>query len=102
MGNFQVADNVVADMAYRALCELFGKDPEDKNFKKNRKGISVELMPEEKYVITAKLDLPYKTNVLEFSIAVMKKIKERVSELTGKSVERVSVIIQDVESAEAS
>ncbi len=102
MGNFQVADNVVADMTYRAICELFGKEPEDKNFKKNRKGISVEFTPEETYLITVKLDLPYKTNVLEFSTAVMKKVKERVSELSGKNVERVNIVIQDIESAEAS
>jgi len=67
MGNITISDNVISEIAYRSICSVYGVEPDDKEFKKLRKNISVERTPEDNVIINVKLEAPYGENILEFS-----------------------------------
>ncbi len=96
MGNINIADSAIVEIVYRTLTELFNKNPDDKEFKKYKKGIQVERTPEDNLIINLKLDLPYGVNVKEFASNVMKNVAEKVYEMTEKNVESVNVFIQNI------
>ncbi|ABS59962.1 MULTISPECIES: Asp23/Gls24 family envelope stress response protein [Fervidobacterium] len=96
MGNITVADNVIVEIAYRALCSVYNVPLEDKEFKKQKKNITVERTPQDNVIINVKLEVPYGENILEFSKSVMKAISENVSQMTDKIVEAVNVSVLNV------
>jgi len=67
MGNITVSDNVVSEIAYRAMCSVYGVEPEDRDFKKYKKNISVERTPEDNIIINIKVEVPYGETWLIFS-----------------------------------
>ncbi len=96
MGNINIADSAIVEIVYRTLSELFSRNPEDKEFKKYKKGIQVDRTPEDNLIINLRLDLPYGVNVKEFSSNVMKNVSEKVYEMTEKNVESVNLFIQNI------
>ncbi|MGC8902219.1 MAG: Asp23/Gls24 family envelope stress response protein [Fervidobacterium sp.] len=96
MGNITVADNVIIEITYRSLCSVYNVQPDDKEFKKQKKNISVERTPEDNVIIKVKLEVPYGENILEFSKNVMKVISENVVQMTDKVVESVNVTVVNV------
>jgi uncharacterized alkaline shock family protein YloU len=100
MGNITVSDNVISEIAYRSICSVYGVEPDDKEFKKLRKNISVERTPEDNVIINVKLEAPYGENIPEFSKNIMKTITENVSQMTEKVVEAVNVVIIGVSERE--
>ncbi|ANE41386.1 hypothetical protein JM64_04905 [Fervidobacterium ngatamarikiense] len=100
MGNITVSDNVISEIAYRSICSVYGVEPDDKDFKKLRKNISVERTPEDNVIINVKLEAPYGENILEFSKNIMKTITENVSQMTEKVVEAVNVVVIGVSERE--
>lgn len=96
MGNITVSDNVIIEIAYRTICSTYGVEPDDKDFKKQRKNISVERTPEDNIIINIKLDVPYGENIVDFSKNIMKNVSENVSQMTDKVVEAVNVTVNSI------
>lgn len=96
MGNITVSDNVVSEIAYRAMCSVYGVEPEDRDFKKYKKNISIERTPEDNIIVNVKIDVPYGENLVNFSQNLMKVIAENVSQMTEKVVEAVNLVITSI------
>lgn len=96
MGNITISDSVIIEIAYRAICSAYGIEPDDKDFKKQRKNINVERTPEDNIIINIKLDVPYGENIVDFSRNVMKNVSENVSQMTDKVVEAVNVTVNSI------
>jgi len=96
MGNITISDSVIIEIAYRAICSAYGIEPDDKDFKKQRKNINVERTPEDNIIINIKLDVPYGENIVDFSRNVMKNVNENVSQMTDKVVEAVNVTVNSI------
>lgn len=96
MGNITISDSVIIEIAYRAICSAYGVEPDDKDFKKQRKNINVERTPEDNIIINIKLDVPYGENIVDFSRNVMKNVSENVSQMTDKVVEAVNIIVNNI------
>lgn len=96
MGNITVSDNVITEIAYRAICSIYGVDEKNKDFKKQRKNISIERTPEDNIIINLKLEIPYGENILDFSKNVMKTVSENVTQMTDKIVEAVNVNVINI------
>lgn len=96
MGNITVSDNVVSEIAYRAMCSVYGVEPEDRDFKKYKKNISIERTPEDNIIVNVKIDVPYGENLVNFSQNLMKVIAENVSQMTEKVVEAVNLVIASI------
>ncbi len=93
MGNVTISDNVISEIAYRSICSAYGVEPDNKEFKKIRKNISVERTPQDNVIINVKLDIPYGENILEFSKKIMKNVRENVTQMTDKVVEAVNIVV---------
>ncbi|MGQ9856223.1 MAG: Asp23/Gls24 family envelope stress response protein [Fervidobacterium sp.] len=102
MGNITVSDNVIAEIAYRSICSVYGVEPDNKEFKKFRKNIDVERTPEDNVIVNIKLEVPYGENILSFSENIMKSVTENVSQMTDKTVEAVNVVVTGVSDKEFS
>jgi len=96
MGNITVSDNVVSEIAYRAMCSVYGVEPEDRDFKKYKKNISVERTPEDNIIINIKVEVPYGENLVNFSQNLMKVVAENVTQMTEKVVEAVNLVITSI------
>ncbi|MGB4263376.1 MAG: Asp23/Gls24 family envelope stress response protein [Fervidobacterium sp.] len=96
MGNITVSDNVVSEIAYRAMCSFYGVEPEDRDFKKYKKNISIERTPEDNIIINSKIEVPYGENLVNFSQNLMKVIAENVTQMTEKVVEAVNLVITSI------
>lgn len=96
MGNITISDSVIIEIAYRAICSAYGVEPDDKDFKKQRKNINVERTPEDNIIINIKLEVPYGENIVDFSKNVMKNVTENVSQMTDKIVEAVNITVNNV------
>jgi len=96
MGNITVSDNVISEIACRAMCSVYGVEPEDRDFKKFKKNISVERTPEDNIIINVKVEISYGQNIVQFSQNLMKAISENVTQMTEKVVEAVNVVVINV------
>lgn len=96
MGNITISDSVISEIAYRTICQIYGVEPENKEFKKNKKNIQIDRTPEDHVVITIKLEVPYGENIVEFSKNIMKNVAESVSQMTDKVVDAVNVAVVSV------
>ncbi|MFN3691964.1 MAG: Asp23/Gls24 family envelope stress response protein [Fervidobacterium sp.] len=96
MGNITVSDNVITEIAYRSICNIYGVDQNNKEFKRQRKNISIERTPEDNVVINLKLEIPYGENIIEFCKNIMKSVSENVTQMTDKVVEAVNVTVVNI------
>lgn len=96
MGNITISDSVISEIAFRALCQVYAVEPENKEFKRFRRNISVDRTPQDNVVVNIKLEVPYGENIVEFSKRVMKVVSENIAQMTDKVVEAVNVVVVNV------
>lgn len=96
MGNITISDNVISEIAFRALCQAYSVDPDNKEFKKFKKNISVDRTPQDNVIVNIKLEVPYGENIVSFSKQVMKLVSENISQMTDKVVEAVNVTVVNI------
>ncbi|MFN6991544.1 MAG: Asp23/Gls24 family envelope stress response protein [Fervidobacterium sp.] len=96
MGNITVSDNVITEITYRSICNIYGVDQNNRELKKQRKNISIERTPEDNIIINLKLEIPYGENIIDFCKNIMKSVSENVTQMTDKVVEAVNVTVVNI------